>query len=177
MSFYIIYILYHCRVPLIIILFLFLWGINVWVLDRFRIQHQPVVKSPASVSFILITSFFLMSVYAVSMTFSSTLLGFSVEFGVTSFYILLTFLAIMPLPGQEARSAFYRLTKTVFFPLNSISFPEVLLADAMTSLSKVFKDICVTFLVVYCYLSGENIIRYHDFGIVAIAILSSLPYA
>ncbi len=85
-------------------------------------------------------------------------------------------LCLLPIPGQEMRSAFYRLLKLVFFPSVSISFPEVLLADALTSLSKVFRDLCITGLVIYCYIMNENIIAYHDLGIFSIALISSLPY-
>jgi hypothetical protein len=32
------------RVPLIVILFLLLWSLNVYILDKLRIQYLPVIK-------------------------------------------------------------------------------------------------------------------------------------
>ena len=112
------------------------------------------------------------------MTTLSTAFNLDVEMGITFFYATLVLLSIIPfsIPGADSRLPFYRLLKTVFFPGNVITFPEVLLADALTSLARSFKDISVTLLVLYCYFTNENIIHYHNFGIFSIALLSSLPY-
>lgn len=122
------------------------------------------------------TAAVLLTVYTINMSFMTTILGGSVEVGISLFYVLLGLLAILPLPGYETRSIFFRLVKIVFFPGNNITFPEVLLADALTSISKLFKDLCVTAFVVFCHFANDNIIHYHDIGIVSIALLSSLPY-
>lgn len=125
---------------------------------------------------VMVTAAVLLTVYTINMSFISTILGGSVEAGISMFYILLGLLAILPLPGYETRLIFFRLVKVVFFPGSSITFPEVLLADALTSMSKLFKDLCVTAFVIYCYFANDSIIHYHDIGIVSIALLSSLPY-
>ena len=125
---------------------------------------------------IFATSFILFVIYAAGITFTTSVLVLPVEVGMMVLYVLVSFLVLLPLPGIDARNAFFRLTRSVLFPSNSISFPEVLLADALTSLSKIFKDFCITGLVLYCYVTNENIISYHNVGIVLIALLSSFPY-
>jgi len=67
-------------------------------------------------------------------------LGLSLETGIALFYLLSFILAITPgVPGHDSRASFSKLFRSVIFPCSPISFPEVLLADALTSMSKVFK--------------------------------------
>jgi hypothetical protein len=111
------------------------------------------------------------------MTFISNVFGLSVEMGITSFYVIVLFINAVPrLPGIDTKISFIRLLKMIFFPGTSISFNEVLLADALTSLSKVFKDFGVTLIALYCYFFEHSIINYHEVGMIIVALLSSLPY-
>jgi hypothetical protein len=120
----------------------------------------------------------LLGIYILTMTTLSSAFNLDVETGITLYYATLFLISVtpLPIPGADSRLPFYRLLKVVFFPANVVTFPEVLLADALTSLARIFKDFSVTLLVLYCYYMNENIIHYHDFGILGIACLSSLPY-
>lgn len=131
-----------------------------------------------NISMVFYTSIILMGLYILTMTTFSSAFNLDVEAGISLFYFTLFLLSVLPfsVPGSEYRIQFYRLLKIVFFPTNVITFPEVLLADALTSMARTFKDIAVTILVLYCHFMNENIIHYHDFGILSIAILTSLPY-
>ena len=81
--------------------------------------------------------------FIVNMGIFTHALGLSVELGISIFYIMTIAFLLTPLaPGHENRSSFLRLLKIVFYPSVSITFPEILLADALTSMSKVFKVIC-----------------------------------
>ena len=76
------------------------------------------------------------------------------------------------------RSYFFRIIKLIFFPGSLISFPEVLVADALTSISKIMKDLGVTFVVFFAHvIRGEDPVLYHDHAMVIIAVLASLPFA
>ena len=163
---------------MIILLFLILWGINVWLLDKSRIQYHSALRYSVQISTVFYTSFALLALFSIIMTYLTSTLNLVVETGILIFYGSLFFISFSPfaIPGSESRIPFYRLLKIVFFPTNVISFPEVLLADALTSLARSFKDISVTLLVLYCYFTDENIVDYHEIGIISIAILSSLPY-
>lgn len=111
------------------------------------------------------------------MTLFANLLGMTVETGVLLFYIILLLLTLIPkAPGQEVRLSFFRLIKLVFFPLNSITFSEVLLADALTSISKILKDIGITIIAVTSQLSNTNIVNHHEIGMIVVALLASLPF-
>lgn len=116
--------------------------------------------------------------YALSMTIFSTTLGLTIETGITIFYMILAMgLCIPRLPFAESMNNIWRLLKLCFLPGATISFPEVILADALTSLSKVLKDLGVTAVAVYCAVNNTNIIDLHDQSMILIAILASLPYA
>ena len=80
------------------------------------------------------------------------------------------------IPGHDIRSSFFRLVKLVFFPVNSITFSEVLLADAMTSMSKVLKDIGITIIALISQFSSTSIVDHHETGMVLVALLASLPF-
>ena len=102
----------------------------------------------------------------------------NVEVGVTLFYgIVFVGFLIPGTPAQETKASFFRLLRTIFLPLNTITFPEVLLADAMTSLSKVLKDIGVTVVAVYALYTGRPLVEYHDHGMILVALLASMPFA
>lgn len=50
--------------------------------------------------------------------------------------------------GREHTALFFTSLAGVFFPATDVHFAEVLVADALTSLSRVFADVAVTFLLV-----------------------------
>lgn len=111
------------------------------------------------------------------MTIFSTSLGLTIETGVALFYLLVTLIFCIPkLPFADSMNHIWRLLRLCFFPGTTISFSEVLLADALTSLSKVLKDLGVTIIAVYCYLKGASILDFHNHAMIFIALLASLPY-
>jgi hypothetical protein len=67
--------------------------------------------------------------------------------------------------------------KLVFFPGSTISFPEVLAADALCSVSKLLKDFGVTLVVFLSHvILIQDSVTYHDNGMIVIAFLASLPF-
>lgn len=90
--------------------------------------------SAASASTLLLTALILLVLYSLIMTVC-THGGYPIALGVSAFYLMVGLMHCLPY-GQEARSAFYRLLRGVLWP-TTVSFPEVLLADALTSISKV----------------------------------------
>ena len=68
-----------------------------------------------------------------------------------------------------------KVLRNVFFPGNSVSFSEIMLADALTSLSKVFKDVGVTIVAVFARTQGVAVVEYHEQGMLLVACLASLP--
>ena len=126
---------------------------------------------------VLLWSAILIAIYALTMTIFSNMLGMAIESGVSVFYGILLCLLIFPiLPGLEIRSYFGRIFKLVLFPGNSISFTEVLLADALTSISKVLKDIGLTLIAIYAHFNHSKIGENHNTGMIMIAVLASLPF-
>lgn len=168
------------RVPIVLIFFLFLWAGNVWLLEKLNVSYYGALSikaSPLILTFVV--ACILATTYAVTITLFSNVLGFSVESGVAIFYILLVgsqTLLPLTLPGQETKVSFYRLLRTIIFPGSSISFPEVLLADALCSLSKVFKDYGVTIIAMYAHFSGKMVVDLHEEGMILCALLTSLPF-
>lgn len=111
------------------------------------------------------------------MTVFSNTLGLTIESALTIFYLFIVFIHMIPsLPGVENRSSFFRLVKLVFFPLNTITFSEILLADAFCSLSKVLKDFGIMLVAVYSYFNGTDILIHHDNAMMLVALLASLPF-
>ena len=111
------------------------------------------------------------------MTLVSNVMGMSVETGVSLFYVVIALLFVLPgFPSQDTRSSFFRLLRTCFFPGTSVTFPEVLLADAMTSISKALKDLGVTIVAVYAQTSSTPVVNYHTEGMILVALLASLPF-
>lgn len=131
----------------------------------------------APLAFIFWHALFLTVLYALSMTIFSNALGLAIETGIASFYFLLLIFYLFPtLPGKESRSNFFRLVRMGFFPCGSVSFSEILVVDALTSLSKVFKDVGVTIVAVAASFKGINILDYHNHAMIMIAILATLPF-
>ena len=132
---------------------------------------------PGPFPFILSSVFFLTLLYALSMTVFSTTLGLTIETGISIFYLLLTSVLCIPrIPFADSLNTVFRLLRLSFIPGSTVTFPEVLIADALTSMSKVLKDFGVTLISVYCYVNGTSIVDYHNQSMILIALLASLPY-
>lgn len=166
------------RVPIVILILIGLWGCNVLVMDRLRFQYNNVLSVKSiSVSNILITAILGVVLYILIMTLFTSFFGCTVETSMIYFYSIVGTIAVLPsIGGLDTRIHFFRLTKLILFPGNSISFSEILLADAFTSLSKVFKDIGITLVAVWANVSSSNLLEIHDYGMILVAILASLPY-
>jgi len=167
------------RVPIALLFFGFLWVGNVWVLERMGITYHGVLSIKSNpLMFSLVAASLLTVAFAVSMTFFTNMMGFTVELSISLFYSLLLFIfCLSSLPGHETKASFFRLLRTIVFTGSTISFPEVLLADALCSLSKVFKDFGVTIIAVYASLSGAPIVDLHEQGMIICALLASVPFA
>lgn len=130
-----------------------------------------------NISYILVVCGLFITLYSLVMTICSSALGWSIETGMLLFYLLAACGHLLPmLPGKDYQSSFYKLLKVVLFPQNSITFPELLLADALCSISKLLKDFGTTAVTIYAYFRRENIILYHDSAMILVALLASLPF-
>jgi len=169
------------RVPLAIIFFVFLWAGNVWLLDRMGIGYHGVLSIKSNpLTFSLVVASLLTSTYALVMTLFTNMMGLTVESGVAIFYLAVVLSQVLlpsTMPGQETKASFLRLLRTIVFTGSTISFPEVLLADALCSLSKVFKDFGVTIISVYASVSGRSVVDLHEEGMILCALLASIPFA
>ena len=136
-------------------------------------------RAIAPIFFTIVSGFILFMIYALIMTFVSTLLNLSIESGILIFYISLLGLFILPtnfIPENESKTHFMKLCKLIFFPATSIHFTEVLFADALTSLSKVCKDFCITLISFYAYFTNTDIVSYHYVGMILVALFASFPF-
>lgn len=169
------------RAPIVITLLILLWSCNIWYLDRsaIRLQYLNILSIKAQpFLFIFFTAICLIAGYLSCMSLSTNFLGVAVESSILLYYFLvLIILSIPSIPGYEYRTIFFRTIKLCFLPANTISFPEVLIADSLTSLSKVFKDLGITIIAIYAKLSGKDIVLMHDTGMILIAVLASLPFS
>jgi hypothetical protein len=57
-----------------------------------------------------------------------------------------------------------------------VPFVEVLVADALCSLSKVFKDLGTSAVALFAFVSGTEVAGYHYPGMIIVAIMASIPY-
>jgi len=116
-------------------------------------------------------------IYAAVMTLLANSFGYSIVAGVTAFYLSVFILHFVPINmGTDSRSSFYRLFRSVLWPTGIVTFPEVLLADALTSVSKVLKDFGTYLVVLYATMQGRNIIDYHDNAMILVAVFASIPF-
>ena len=166
------------RAPIVILLFLVLWGINVMIFERLRFKYHTVLTSKRhSLSFVFSSAIALALLYLLILASLANYFYASVEIAILVFYALTFIMFLLPnLPGQEGRTSFSRLLYQVFFPAHSISFAEVILADIFTSLSKVFKDVGTTAIVLYARARKTEVVEHHELGMLLIALLASLPF-
>ena len=93
------------------------------------------------------------------------------------FYGIIFILALAPrAPWSEERTFWSRFIKQIFLPVGSIAFPEIVFADALCSMSKLFKDFGVTIVVMYAKYKDASIVDYHNFAMIFVAILASVPF-
>lgn len=168
------------RAPIIILLFAFLWAINIYVFDEMRLQYYNVLGiKNAPIHFVVVTAIALSSLYALDITVSTRFFGLSIEFGVGLYYSLVFLVSsffVSFFPWRENYYYLTRLMRSVFMPGSSVSFAEILFADALTSLSKVLRDVGITLIAIYCSLVRTDIIKYHDFGIVLLTVFTAMPF-
>lgn len=101
----------------------------------------------------------------------------TLESSILLFYAAVVFLSFSPcIPSKDTWYSFLRLLKQVCIPSGYVTFPEVLLADALTSLSKVFKDVGVTIIAIYARQTGTTLVSHHNNGMLFVALLASLPF-
>ena len=131
---------------------------------------------PANFLFVFSVAGFFLASYAIVVTLFSNSLGFSIEFGLLGFYGFFFAAHFLPILQSPERGGFYRLLRLVFWPSTTISFAEVLLADALTSLSKVLKDLGTTGVAMYAQYTQQSILHYHNNSMIFIALLASLPF-
>jgi hypothetical protein len=184
------------RAPLVVLVFMLLWGVNLIVYERHRIPFQGVLPGTknTSVSCLFKSVLSLLLYYFVLMfVMTSETFGYSIEVSVLVFYTTTFFwlyyistISSSGTPtsptttGQSTSSLLASLLNLIhdtFSPGSHIAFSEVLFADALCSLSKVFKDIGVTVIAIYSRISGTPAVNAHNLGMILIAILASMPFA
>lgn len=130
-----------------------------------------------SISFVLGVCGILIALYSIIMTVSISGFGFSIETGIMFFYTTLFAAHFLPWSfGAEHQRAFYRLFRMVLLPGHTITFPEVLLADALCSVSKLLKDFGTTAVVIYAAFQRQDVIVYHDSAMIIVALFASIPF-
>jgi hypothetical protein len=166
------------RVPIVIILFICLWGINLWLFEKLRFPYQTILSiKAANLAFVFSTALISGLLYLFCITALSNVIGLTTESGITLFYVSVLLPLFLPgVPGMDNRNTFFRLAKQCFVPGNTITFPEILLADAFTSISKILKDFGVSIFSIYAYYTGTQIIQHHNNAMITVALLASLPF-
>lgn len=171
------------RVPACLILFLFLWCIDLFVMDILQLAYHQVLgvnkqSGGSPLLFVVMTATFFSIVYGFNMIIVCQFMGIDVEYGVLTFYSLLLLSFAPFFPGHDSRMYFFRILKQIMFPGARVTFPEILVADALCSLSKIFKDLGITMVVFYSGVYGDGpIVIYHNQAMILVALLASLPYA
>ncbi|KAH9253893.1 hypothetical protein BASA81_008017 [Batrachochytrium salamandrivorans] len=150
----------YFRAPILLTLVWILWGVNVWVFQRFSISYPEILNfdpttllSPKRI----ITSGLLMIVGIVVV-----IVGFTTRFPFSDvllfpslLYLTMIFCLVMPMnylhrPGRERLLS--NLARVVFPAATGVLFVEVLLGDVLTSISKVIADIEVTGCVLAAHM-------------------------
>jgi hypothetical protein len=170
------------RVPACLILFLFLWCLDLFIMDLIQLSYYKVlgikqsVRSP--VLFVMLTTIFLAMLYTFNMTSLCQFFDMEAEYGVVTFYAFALLSCAPFLPGHESRMYFFRILKQIAFPGAKVTFPEIMVADALCSLSKIFKDLGITVVVLYAgVFGGGQSVSYHNQAMILVAFLASIPFA
>ncbi|CAM9848145.1 unnamed protein product [Ectocarpus sp. 6 AP-2014] len=163
------------RVPLVLAVFLGLWGLVILVLQALQIDFSSVLRkasgprlatedqgdtsgkgkptrvpTPPSWRQVVSTAAGFLGVL-LACIHGSRMLRVPPTVAVGGFYFILGGALLVPLQAPSVRqhtALFFTSLAGVFFPATDVHFAEVLVADALTSLSRVFADVAVTFLLV-----------------------------
>jgi hypothetical protein len=160
--------------------FAFLYSLNFFVLEKMGMPYRstlPIKSSPYASIFIHACA--LTVLYVCVFGILSKFSGYRVEVSISVYYGLVGLLCAVHthLPGHENRSALFRLIRLMLFPGTSVTFAEVVLADALTSVSKVLKDFGMSLVVVYAYFFMEkDVVVLHNSAMIFVALLASVPY-
>ena len=177
------------RAPIVVLVFVGLWYINLVLLDHNKVNFAGVlgIKTPAS-AFTMYCGVIMAILYTVTMLLFVQMAGSTIELAITFFYgMLVIFIMTLAQPGfaglapaeahlVENRSTFFRLCRNVIWPGQTIAFAEIVFADALTSMSKVFKDAAITIIAVYSNVSQTPITDLHEEGMLLVAVLASVPF-
>eukprot|EP01134_Creolimax_fragrantissima_P003737 CFRG3737T1 len=175
------------RGPVILLMFLALWGVNVYVFELFGVNYTAVLNIredqkmlwdeivTASVSGLLIVSAAL-GIYS-NMVNSDSILVDIIPVVTTSLLVYF-FFSRRARYYSHARRWLHSVLFKCIFPGDRISFAEVFIADGLTSLSKVFAD----FEMIVCFVAYH--IRQwtvHDatpgcFSSLFLPLIVSVPY-
>ncbi|CAM9514062.1 unnamed protein product [Pylaiella littoralis] len=163
------------RVPLVLAIFLGLWGFVILVLQALQIDFGSVLRkasgprlatederdadckgkpsripTPPSWRQVVFTAAAFLGVL-LACIYGSRMLLVPPTVAVGGFYFILGGALLVPLQAPSVRehtALFFTSLAGVFFPATDVHFAEVLVADALTSLSRVFADVAMTFLLV-----------------------------
>lgn len=138
---------------------------------------SPRFPFVAPTGFIFSLAFALLVFNALIISVSSKIGSHGTAAALAFFYFSVWALFLTPwLPYRDERYYVIRLIKSCIMPSGSVAFSEILFADALTSLSKVFKDIGITFVILYSDYTGTNVIDLHNMGMIFVAFLASIPF-
>ena len=177
------------RAPIVVLVFIGLWYINLMLLDHTKVNFAGVlgIKTPAS-AFTMYCGVAMAIMYTVTMLLFVQMAGSTIELAITLFYgMMAIFVMTLAQPGfavlapaeahlMENRSTFFRLCRNVVLPGQTVAFAEIVFADALTSMSKVFKDVAITIIAVYSNVSQTPITDLHEEGMLLVAIFASIPF-
>jgi hypothetical protein len=177
------------RGPFVVLVFVLLWYMNLVLLDKNKVNYAGVmgIKTP-TLDFTLSCGFIIGLVYFVTMGIGVQMGGFTAEMAITLFYgAIVIFVMCINLPSVaslfpsdahivENKGKFFRLCRNVVWPGQSVAFAEIVFADALTSLSKVFKDAAITIVAVYSSITQTPITDLHEQGMILVAVLASVPF-
>jgi len=204
------------RPPALVILFLFLWALNVWCYESNRLHYTKVLpgmkgvslpfllSAPVLLAFMYYSTFHILTamgcapatVLFVFYTFICCILGAVVRSASVSPVIGGVSTSPTTPGGSSSGSSsggsnatgwslvvqqvkpFLDLLHLVFAPNpHHISFSEILLADALCSLSKVFKDVGIYLVALYSHMAYTPTVEAHDGAMLLVAMLASIPFA
>jgi hypothetical protein len=119
----------------------------------------------------------LLCVYAITITISAKMTTYGITVSMAIFYAVLFVLAVVPgVPWAEERRYWLRFMKQIILPVGPIAFKEIMFADALCSMSKVFKDFGVTAVAIYAMYAETAVVDYHNSAMIFIAVLASIPF-
>ena len=152
----------HFRAPALLGLVWLLWGVNVLVFRRYKIDYyellgfnrstalsaKKILKSAGLYMFFLFVGFALIW----EMPLSDVLIWPSI-FYMVGLLLLLLPMDVLHRPGRER--LLFNFYRVCIPSAKGVRFVEVLLGDVMTSLCKVFADMEVTFCVILAHMAAK----------------------